>query len=91
MAAGHSIRYETIEKYKNSAVQTLLSHLKDCPMADIIESYSELIKEAFITPIRTVTVIDDEYPTLLSLITVFSDKNATKLDLNNVNINRLKI
>ena len=60
-------------------------------MADIIESYSELIKEAFITPIRTVTVIDDEYPTLLSLITVFSDKNATKLDLNNVNINRLKI
>ncbi|EKI8299010.1 hypothetical protein PFW01_004777, partial [Escherichia coli] len=59
-------------------------------MADIIESYSELIKEAFITPIRTVTVIDDEYPTLLSLITVFSDKNATKLDLNNVNINRLK-
>lgn len=48
-------------------------------MTDIIESYSELIKEAFITPIRTVTVIDDEYPTLLSLITVPPDENAKKL------------
>jgi hypothetical protein len=27
-------------------------------------SYSDLIKEAFVDPIRTVTVIDDEYPTL---------------------------
>ncbi len=27
-------------------------------------NYSDLIKEAFVDPIRTVTVIDDEYPTL---------------------------
>ena len=26
--------------------------------------YSDLIREAYIDPIRTVTVIDDEYPTL---------------------------
>ncbi len=59
-------------------------------MTDIIESYSELIKEAFITPIRTVTVIDDEYPTLLSLITVPTDENVKKVDLDNANTNRLK-
>ncbi|EFA4036094.1 TPA: response regulator receiver domain [Escherichia coli] len=59
-------------------------------MTNIIESYSELIKEAFITPIRTVTVIDDEYPTLLSLITVSTGENAKKFDLDNANTNRLK-
>lgn len=32
------------------------------------ESYSDLIREAFVAPIRTVTVIDDEYPTLNHLL-----------------------
>jgi len=33
-----------------------------------IKSYSDFIKEAFIAPIRTVSVIDDEYPTLDKLL-----------------------
>lgn len=37
-------------------------------MTDSTITYSSLIEEAFIKPIRNVTVIDDEYPTLLSLI-----------------------
>lgn len=37
-------------------------------MTETVATYSDLITEAFITPIRNVTVIDDEYPTLLSLI-----------------------
>lgn len=37
-------------------------------MTEMTLTYPDLIKEAFINPIRNVTVIDDEYPTLLSLI-----------------------
>ncbi|SUX85449.1 Uncharacterised protein [Citrobacter koseri] len=37
-------------------------------MTDMVMTYPDLIKEAFIKPIRNVTVIDDEYPTLISLI-----------------------
>ncbi|UMO89139.1 response regulator receiver domain [Pectobacterium sp. PL64] len=37
-------------------------------MTDTAITYSSLIEEAFIKTIRNVTVIDDEYPTLLSLI-----------------------
>ncbi|MDI3447335.1 response regulator receiver domain [Enterobacter sp. V89_11] len=37
-------------------------------MTDMAITYSSLIEEAFINTIRNVTVIDDEYPTLLSLI-----------------------
>ncbi|MEW6485277.1 MAG: hypothetical protein AB1423_11730, partial [Pseudomonadota bacterium] len=37
-------------------------------MTDLTTTYPDLIKEAFIKPIRNVTVIDDEYPTLISLI-----------------------
>lgn len=41
---------------------------KELIMTETVATYSDLITEAFITPIRNVTVIDDEYPTLLSLI-----------------------
>lgn len=48
-------------------------------------TYQDLIKEAFIDPIRTVTVIDDEYPTLKELL----QKSANALDTDNPNIDRL--
>ncbi|HEJ8099791.1 TPA: hypothetical protein SMI42_002550 [Serratia marcescens] len=67
-------------------------------MTDAAITYSSLIEEAFIKTIRNVTVIDDEYPTLLSLIELQSSKadkqpadENTDKDINvNVNINRLK-
>ena len=37
-------------------------------MSEKVESYQDLIREAFIDPIRTVTVIDDEYPTFQELL-----------------------
>lgn len=37
-------------------------------MSEIVETYHDLIREAFIDPIRTVTVIDDEYPTFQELL-----------------------
>lgn len=37
-------------------------------MSERVESYQDLIREAFIDPIRTVTVIDDEYPTFQELL-----------------------
>ncbi|QLZ58793.1 hypothetical protein HV079_06370 [Citrobacter freundii] len=61
-------------------------------MTDSTITYSSLIEEAFIKPIRNVTVIDDEYPTLLSLIeSQFSDsvtppENSTV----DANVERLK-
>ncbi|MDT8851691.1 response regulator receiver domain [Pantoea dispersa] len=61
-------------------------------MPNVTTSYADLIKEAFISPIRNVTVIDDEYPTLLSLIEsgregadIYQEK---KID--SANIDRLK-
>ncbi|AMH20044.1 hypothetical protein AL518_19835 [Hafnia paralvei] len=63
-------------------------------MTDMEITYSSLIEEAFIKPIRNVTVIDDEYPTLLSLIELqFSNTNKKPSDENtdtDVNIERLK-
>lgn len=64
-------------------------------MTDTAITYSSLIEEAFIKTIRNVTVIDDEYPTLLSLIELqFSqtDKQPVdeKFDEINVNVDRLK-
>lgn len=63
-------------------------------MSDLAISYSSLIEEAFIKPIRNVTVIDDEYPTLLSLIDIqFSDTGKESPDLyayNSINVERLK-
>ena len=61
-------------------------------MLEVTTSYAELIKEAFIAPIRNVTVIDDEYPTLLSLIEVDSDSAAARAARveNTANIARLK-
>ncbi|MBS0908062.1 response regulator receiver domain [Tatumella sp. JGM118] len=57
-------------------------------MTDVVASYEDLIKETFISPIRSVTVIDDEYPTFSSLLegnTNLSDKRPnTSLDDSNV-------
>ena len=41
-------------------------------------NYEDLIIEAFIEPIRNVTVIDDEYPTLSQLITLQLEENSEK-------------
>ncbi len=38
------------------------------PSSDLLPSYKDLIKEAFLDPIRMVTVIDDEYPTLSAFL-----------------------
>lgn len=61
-------------------------------MTDITYSYSDLIKETFIVPIRNVTVIDDEYPTLSSLLDVqlSSEERKTEVTYKDVNIDRLK-
>lgn len=56
-------------------------------------NYHQLIKEAFIDPIRTVTVIDDEYPTLKELLISQNGKiSSVKLNKklsNQANINKL--
>jgi hypothetical protein len=62
-------------------------------MSDMATTYHDLIKEAFIDPIRTVTVIDDEYPTLKEFLKN-SHNNEENTSLNNklsnaANINRL--
>lgn len=49
-------------------------------MTEVIASYQDLIDEAFIKPIRTVTVIDDEYPTLHRLI----DSRINNVEINNI-------
>lgn len=54
-------------------------------MSDTAITYQDLIKEAFIDPIRTVTVIDDEYPTLKELL----QQSASYPDADNQNIARL--
>jgi hypothetical protein len=62
-------------------------------MTDMTTTYPELINEAFIKPIRNVTVIDDEYPTLVSLIETHNQEsagNAEVLTLKNANVERLK-
>lgn len=63
-------------------------------MTDMTISYSSLIEEAFIKPIRNVTVIDDEYPTLLSLIDLqYSGADRPPPDGDrymDVNVERLK-
>ncbi|WP_213748138.1 response regulator receiver domain [Citrobacter freundii] len=63
-------------------------------MTNITCSYSDLIKEAFIEPIRNVTVIDDEYPTLSSLIDYQLSKDGSVTEsespYKNVNVERLK-
>lgn len=61
-------------------------------MTDTNSSYPELIKEAFIDSIRSVTVIDDEYPTLSSLIELQlnNEPNQTEAVYDAVNVARLK-
>ncbi|MGD8204950.1 response regulator receiver domain [Pantoea sp. FN0305] len=61
-------------------------------MTNVNTLYADLIKEAFITPIRNVTVIDDEYPTLLSLIEEDSGSAGVRTErlANGANIARLK-
>lgn len=54
-------------------------------MTDTAQTYQDLIKEAFIDPIRTVMVIDDEYPTLQELL---QQSDSKKLENSN-NIERL--
>lgn len=56
-------------------------------MNEPIVSYNDLIKEAFIDPIRTVTVIDDEYPTFKKLL---NDTSNPKDDSYSLNVNRLQ-
>ncbi|WP_249553000.1 MULTISPECIES: response regulator receiver domain [Shewanella] len=57
-------------------------------------TYKDLIKEAFIAPVRNVTVIDDEYPTLLGFLEqqITQDNPGTlkPKQLNHTNIERLK-
>lgn len=57
-------------------------------------TYKDLIKEAFIAPVRNVTVIDDEYPTLLGFleqqITQGNPEALKPKQLNRTNIERLK-
>lgn len=50
--------------------------------------YKDLIEEAFIAPIRSVMVIDDEYPTLTSLISKM--KNGENQDYTPANLERLQ-
>ncbi|HDL6773790.1 TPA: hypothetical protein PXJ84_003318 [Yersinia enterocolitica] len=52
-----------------------------------VNSYDELIKEAFINPIRSVTVIDDEYPTLSGYL---EPSTLLEKQKSQVNIDRLK-
>ncbi|MEI7348029.1 response regulator receiver domain [Dickeya chrysanthemi] len=62
-------------------------------MTDMTTTYPELINEAFIKPIRNVTVIDDEYPTLISLIESQGQAivgDAETIALRNANTERLK-
>lgn len=62
-------------------------------MTDMTTTYPGLINEAFIKPIRNVTVIDDEYPTLISLIESQGQAitgDAETIALRNVNTERLK-
>ena len=63
-------------------------------MTDTAITYSSLIEEAFIKPIRNVTVIDDEYPTLLSLIDLQFPDSEKQLPPENsdidANVERLK-
>lgn len=62
-------------------------------MTDMTTTYPELINEAFIKPIRNVTVIDDEYPTLISLIESQGqviNGDAETIALRNANTERLK-
>lgn len=54
-------------------------------MSEMATTYQDLIREAFIDPIRTVTVIDDEYPTLQELL----QKPENTPDTDNPNIARL--
>lgn len=57
-------------------------------------TYQDLIKEAFIAPVRNVTVIDDEYPTLLGFleqqITQGKPEALKPKQLTHTNIDRLK-
>lgn len=61
-------------------------------MTDAVIEYKDLIKEAFIGPIRTVTIIDDEYPTLVSLLnSKIGHQDALKNNqTNEANLERLK-
>ncbi|MCH1921636.1 response regulator receiver domain, partial [Shewanella sp. A3A] len=55
-------------------------------MSETALTYQDLINEAFIDPIRTVTVIDDEYPTFKELLEGFNDEGFSL----GGNIERLK-
>lgn len=59
---------------------------------DFNKIYRDLVKEAYITPIRTVVVVDDEFPTLDRYVETLLQKNHSnsneekKYDLRNVEI-----
>lgn len=60
--------------------------------SDTVISYETLIHEAFIDPIRNVTVIDDEYPTLGQFLArqMEESDNIPELQLKPINIERLQ-
>ncbi|MFY5842573.1 response regulator receiver domain [Acinetobacter baumannii] len=47
-------------------------------------AYKDLIEEAFIEPIRSVMVIDDEYPTLTNLISVIQNREQNSYKVENL-------
>ncbi|MEH0021452.1 MAG: response regulator receiver domain [Desulfobacter sp.] len=57
--------------------------------ADSAVEYTSFIREAFIDPIRTVVVVDDEYPSLDSLIKNESPDEKTKKSWASENIERV--
>ena len=58
----------------------MLLNSKGWIMSVINAEYRHLLKEAFIEPVRTVTVIDDEYPTYTKLVTDASSYNSSILE-----------
>ena len=47
---------------------------------DFNKIYRDLVKEAYITPIRTVVVVDDEFPTLDRYVETLLQKNHSNQD-----------
>lgn len=46
-----------------------------------MNSFSDLVKEAFIKPLRSVLIVDDEYPTWEEILNYHSDEESKNIDL----------
>lgn len=44
-------------------MRTSLSNLRELPLPEEVSTFSDLVREAFIDPLRSVLIVDDEYPT----------------------------